>query len=107
MKRTVLFAATMLLCAGMAFAQSPVKKNTKETVKSETSSQAAAKDSKDSKTPSASEKKDCGKCPNHKQCCKEKQGNGTLSDAPDQKANNSKKETPANKKEKSNAGVKK
>ena len=61
MKKIVLLACSMLLCAGIAMAQEPVKKPAKKaettTVKSE-------------KADAQVTHKGCGNCPNHKQCGK-------------------------------------
>ena len=52
MKKFILFAAAMTLCAGLAFAQQPTKKN----------NSAAAPAKKEVKT---EQKQHCGKCPHH------------------------------------------
>lgn len=57
MKKIVLLACSMLLCAGIAMAQEPVKKAETTTVKSE-------------KADAQVTHKGCGNCPNHKQCGK-------------------------------------
>ena len=58
MKKIALFAATMLLCAGVAFAQQPQKKtNEKQAVSASTDTKQAV-----------NEKQGCGKCPHHSQC---------------------------------------
>ena len=60
MKKIALFKAALLLCAGMAFAQSPVKKsNDSNTEKKE----APANNNEVKKT-------GCGHCPHHSQCGK-------------------------------------
>ena len=55
MKKLVLFVAALTLCAGMAFAQDPVKK--------------PKADTKTEKTQDAT-KKSCGNCPGHASCNK-------------------------------------
>lgn len=62
MKKLVLFASAMLLCAGITMAQEPVKKDNK---KAETTAVA-----KPAKSEAQAAHKGCGNCPNHKQCGK-------------------------------------
>lgn len=57
-----MLACTMLLCAGIAMAQEPVKKDNK---KAETTAVA-----KPAKSEAQAAHKGCGNCPNHKQCGK-------------------------------------
>ncbi len=52
MKKIVLFAAAMVFCAGLAFAQQPAKANTNANTNKEVKS----------------EKKSCGHCPHHAKC---------------------------------------
>ena len=63
MKKIVMLACTMLLCAGIAMAQEPVKKPAK---KAETTTATAKSDKADAQVAH----KGCGNCPNHKQCGK-------------------------------------
>lgn len=80
MKKIVLFAASMMLCAGLAFAQSPKKPaakaekpTTTQTVKEPAAEAPATK--APAKGPAAkapAETKSCGNCPHHKQCDKSK-----------------------------------
>lgn len=63
MKKIVMLACTMLLCAGIAMAQEPVKKPAK---KAETATATAKSDKADAQVAH----KGCGNCPNHKQCGK-------------------------------------
>ena len=62
MKKIALFAAAMMICAGMAFAQSPVKKTDNTKAKTETK-QDVKKDAQ-VQQPNA-QAKHCGNCPNH------------------------------------------
>ena len=62
MKKIALFAAAMLLCAGMAMAQAPVKKDANKT---KTENVQATKDKEQ-----VAGKKGCGNCPHHQQCNK-------------------------------------
>lgn len=64
MKKIVLLACSMLLCAGIAMAQEPVKKPAK---KVETTTTATVKSDK---ADAQAAHKGCGNCPNHKQCGK-------------------------------------
>lgn len=62
MKRIALLAAAMIISAGMAFAQQPVKKandNKAQTVKLEPGA-----------TQATPQKQGCGNCPKHSQCTK-------------------------------------
>ena len=61
MKKIALFAAAMLLCAGISFAQNPVKKTDKKTATIETKAVKA-------NVEEAPAQKNCGNCPHHKQC---------------------------------------
>ena len=69
MKKIAILAAAMMICAGMAFAQSPVKKapakaNTEKVQPVKSTEKAdAALDAKPG----------CGNCPHHKQCGKSTQ----------------------------------
>jgi hypothetical protein len=73
MKKIALFAATMMLCAGIAMAQEPVKKENKANTKANTEAQAvnskdqAANNGKTT-TQAAPAQKSCGNCPHHAQC---------------------------------------
>lgn len=58
-----MLACTMMLCAGIAMAQEPVKKPAK---KAETATATAKSDKADAQVAH----KGCGNCPNHKQCGK-------------------------------------
>ena len=85
----MLFAAARLLCAGMSFAQNPVKKETKAKATTEkpqavkSTDQAAQKEARTTTTAQKAtpakgaeqnvEKNDCGKCPHHQQCNKNAQ----------------------------------
>lgn len=88
MKKIVLFAASMMLCAGLAFAQSPQKTaakaekaTTTQTVK-EPAAETPATKGHAAKGPAIKgpaikgtinpEAKSCGNCPHHKQCDKSK-----------------------------------
>jgi len=62
MKKLVLFASAMLLCAGITMAQEPVKKDNKK------AESAAATVTKPAKSEAQAAHKGCGNCPNHKQC---------------------------------------
>ena len=64
MKKIVLFAAALTLCAGLTFAQNPVKKNSQEKPKTET--KATLNNGKEA--PQGATKDNCGKCPHHKEC---------------------------------------
>lgn len=64
MKKLVLFASAMLLCAGITMAQEPVKKDNKK------AESAAATVTKPAKSEAQAAHKGCGNCPNHKQCGK-------------------------------------
>lgn len=69
MKKLVLFAATMLLCAGISFAQSPVKgKSTQSKTTEAKMVQTNPATTADKSAPAA--KPACGKCPHHQQCGK-------------------------------------
>lgn len=67
MKKIALFAAAMIICAGLSFAQNPVKKDNNSKAKT-VQSQAVKADI------GAAEKSGCGNCPHHKQCSND---NGT------------------------------
>ena len=83
MKKVVLFAASMMLCAGLAFAQDPKKPaakaekaTTTQTVK-EPAAETPATKGHAAKGPAIKgtinpEAKSCGNCPHHKQCDKSK-----------------------------------
>ncbi|MBR3529225.1 MAG: hypothetical protein IKN84_06155 [Bacteroidales bacterium] len=58
MKKIVLFAAAMTICAGIAFAQQPTKKNTN---KANTTTTATTKEVKNE------QRQHCGNCPHHAQ----------------------------------------
>lgn len=78
MKKLALFTAAMVLCAGMALAQSPVKKAPATAAKPAASqvdnSKKQAPQSATKQTPKDEAKKEgCGKCPNHGQCQKNSQ----------------------------------
>lgn len=62
MKKIALFAAAMMLCAGMAFAQEPVKKSNDNKAKTECQ-QNVKSDKACSQT--AAPKQHCGNCPHH------------------------------------------
>ena len=64
MKKIALFACTMLLCAGIAMAQEPVKKPAKGSTTTTTATV------KSDKGEAQVAHKGCGNCPNHKQCAK-------------------------------------
>lgn len=64
MKKIILLSATLLLCAGMAFAQAPKKPAPKAAPEKTVTTKAEAK----SQTPSAAKQSSCGNCPHHKQC---------------------------------------
>lgn len=97
MKKIVLFAASMMLCAGLAFAQSPKKPaakaekpTTTQTVKEPAAETPATK--APAKGPAAkapAEAKSCGNCPHHKQCDKSKAASTDAKATP-----NTKKEEP-------------
>lgn len=59
MKKIVLFAAAMIFCAGIAFAQQPAKKNTDKA-----NTTATATTTKEVKN---EQRQHCGKCPHHAQ----------------------------------------
>ena len=62
MKKIALFAAAMMICAGMAFAQEPVKKSNDKNAKTEC--QQTTKQDK-AATPTAAPNQHCGNCPHH------------------------------------------
>ncbi len=70
MKKIVLFAAAMLICAGISFAQEPVKK---PAAKAQTEKNAPVKADAKTETPAATKQAGCGNCPHHKQCDKKTQ----------------------------------
>ena len=65
MKKIVFFAAAMLLCAGISFAQEPVKK---PAAKAQTEKKAPVKADAKTDAPAATKQAGCGNCPHHKQC---------------------------------------
>ena len=91
MKKIVLFAACLTLCAGLAFAQTPKKpvnagKNAKE---------ATTKDVKKTdnvETSNTTVKHDCGNCPNAKKCDGNKMKTATPPSNKDNKNANGKKD---------------
>ena len=62
MKKIVLFAAAMMICAGIAFAQEPVKKSADKKTKIECQ-QVATQDKAAATT--VAPKQHCGNCPHH------------------------------------------
>ena len=112
MKKIALFAVTMLMCAGLAFAQAPQKKATNEKPKPEAKNHAPAVKSTDATAPATTEKvkpqaknqapavknndaapapqKSCGNCPHHKQCDKSGQNASQKVEAPKEKPCHSK-----------------
>ena len=81
MKKIVLFAASMMLCAGLAFAQNPKKPaakaekpTTTQTVKEPAAEAPATKapGPRGQAAKAGTEAKSCGNCPHHKQCDKSK-----------------------------------
>lgn len=102
MKKLTLLAAAMMLCAGMAFAQSPVKKTTTP-VKTENAQKATLSKDDNANANANATKKECGKCPNSGKCCKNDQ-KATVEKAPCK--NNAEKNTNTCKKQDKNTPAK-
>ncbi|MCR5066289.1 MAG: hypothetical protein K6A67_11070 [Bacteroidales bacterium] len=68
MKKVFLFAACMMLCASLAFAQTPKKNNNTETATKAVKTEQPAKRAE---TKAAASKHNCGKCPNATKCDKD------------------------------------
>ena len=95
MKKVVLFAASMMLCAGLAFAQTP-KKPAQNQQAAKTTATDKVKTT-DQKTTAPTEKPACGKCPHSKQCdsqkiATDKQSTPKFSVAPKKQMNDASKE---------------
>ena len=100
MKKIALFAAAMMICTGMAFAQTPVKKT--DNTKAKTETKQDVKQDKTAQAPNA-QAKHCGNCPNHtksvnantmatKPECKKNESNCSKKDCKKQENNAAKKE---------------
>ena len=64
MKKVSLFAAAMIVCVGMAFAQTPVKKSNEKKVNTE-SKEVVNQDKAPAAVAAPAQKQHCGNCPHH------------------------------------------